>query len=79
MIEHLQGNWLKNANTSHYRLCGGGVNISLTYLFITSNAEFIIHSPSNKEDAHTLFGFMENQKGDFQNVVVSFGYWSKHS
>jgi hypothetical protein len=49
--------------------CGGigyHVNIS-TYLFFASKWRFyqIVHSPSNKEDAHTLFGFIEKSERDF--------------
>jgi Holliday junction DNA helicase RuvA len=56
--------------------CGYQVNISLhTYYHYFPNAEFIklFTHLQIKEDAHAAWVYGEIRKGDFQNVVVSFG------
>jgi Holliday junction resolvasome RuvABC DNA-binding subunit len=47
----------------------------LTYLFFASKWRFyqIVHSPSNKEDAHTLFGFIEKSEEIFKLLLSVSG------
>jgi Holliday junction resolvasome RuvABC DNA-binding subunit len=67
MIAHLQGKLVETP--THVIIdCGGRVSREhlLTYLFFASKWRFYkIHSPSNKEDAHTLFGFIEKSEEIF--------------
>jgi Holliday junction resolvasome RuvABC DNA-binding subunit len=63
---------------THVIIDCGGIGIScehlLTYLFFASKWRFykIVHSPSNKEDAHTLFGFIEKSEREILNCYFQF-------
>jgi Holliday junction DNA helicase RuvA len=66
MIAHLQGKLVEKTPTHVIIDCGGiGYHEHLlTYLFFASKWRFyqIVHSPSKKEDAHTLFDLLKSQK-----------------
>jgi hypothetical protein len=76
MIAHLQGKLVEKTPTHVIIDCGGigyHVNISLhTYSLLPWRFYQIVHSPSNKEDAHTLFGFIEKSEREILNCYFQF-------
>jgi Holliday junction DNA helicase RuvA len=76
MIEHLQGKLVEKTPTQVVIDCGGvgyQVNISLHTYSLLPNADFIklFTYLQIKEDAHTLFGFMEKSEREIFKMLLS--------
>ncbi|MFT7336519.1 MAG: Holliday junction DNA helicase RuvA, partial [Porticoccaceae bacterium] len=76
MIEHLQGKLVEKTPTQVIIDCGGvgyQVNISLHTYSLLPNADFIklFTHLQIKEDAHTLFGFMEKSEREIFKMLLS--------
>ncbi|MGO4817530.1 Holliday junction branch migration protein RuvA [Flavobacterium sp. W22_SRS_FP1] len=76
MIEHLQGKLVEKTPTQVIIDCGGvgyQVNISLHTYSLLPNADFIklFTHLQIKEDAHTLFGFMEKSEREIFKLLLS--------
>ncbi|MFT5602096.1 MAG: Holliday junction DNA helicase RuvA [Flavobacteriales bacterium] len=76
MIEHLQGKLVEKTPTQVVIDCGGvgyQVNISLHTYSLLPNVDFIklFTYLQIKEDAHTLFGFMEKSEREIFKMLLS--------
>jgi Holliday junction DNA helicase RuvA len=76
MIAHLQGKLVEKSPTQIIIDCGGvgyHVNISLhTYSLLPSTDFIKVHTHLQiKEDAHTLFGFMEKSEREIFRLLLS--------
>jgi Holliday junction DNA helicase RuvA len=76
MIEHLQGKLVEKTPTQVIIDCGGvgyQVNISLHTYSLLPNADYIklFTHLQIKEDAHTLFGFMEKSEREIFKMLLS--------
>lgn len=76
MIAHLQGKLVEKTPTQVIIDCGGvgyHVNISLHTYSLLPNADFIklFTHLQIKEDAHTLFGFMEKSEREIFKMLLS--------
>jgi Holliday junction DNA helicase RuvA len=76
MIEHLQGKLVEKTPTQVIIDCAGvgyQVNISLHTYSLLPNADFIklFTHLQIKEDAHTLFGFMEKSEREIFKMLLS--------
>jgi Holliday junction DNA helicase RuvA len=76
MIAHLQGKLVEKSPTQVIIDCGGvgyHVNISLHTYSLLPNADFIklFTHLQIKEDAHTLFGFMEKSEREIFKMLLS--------
>lgn len=76
MIAHLQGKLLEKSPTHIIIDCGGvgyHVNISLHTYSLLPNTDFIkVYTHLQiKEDAHTLFGFMEKSEREIFKMLLS--------
>ena len=76
MISHLQGKLIEKSPTQIVIDCGGvgyHVNISLHTYSLLPNTDFIkVYTHLQiKEDAHTLFGFMEKSEREIFRLLLS--------
>ena len=76
MIAHLQGKLVEKSPTQIVIDCGGvgyHVNISLHTYSLLPNTDFIkVYTHLQiKEDAHTLFGFMEKSEREIFRLLLS--------
>ena len=76
MIAHLQGKLVEKSPTQIIIDCGGvgyHVNISLHTYSLLPNTDFIkVYTHLQiKEDAHTLFGFMEKSEREIFRLLLS--------
>lgn len=76
MIAHLQGKLVEKTPTQVIIDCGGvgyHINISLHTYSLLPNADFIklFTHLQIKEDAHTLFGFMEKSEREIFKMLLS--------